>query len=197
MQFGNVQRGFLGIEVQELNGMSAKELNVGTAEGVYIKKVTKLSGAEMAGLQKGDVIFKLDNQKISTNSELMGYIGTKRPNDKIQVSYIRDAKSYVATVILSKNDMVTTEFKGLELENLLDDDKKKFKITEGVKIKDLNNDRLNEYANDLKGGIILKIGNAKATNIETVSKLLSNFDDKQSVQIEMITKSGELVRLIL
>ena len=197
MQFGNVQRGVLGIEGQELNGINAKELKIAESEGVYINKVSAKSGAEVAGLKKGDVIVKLDNQKIGTMSELIGYIGSKRPNDKVEVSYIREAKINTVFVVLSKNDIMTTEFKGLELENLSAADKSKFKISEGVKIKDLNNEKLNAYANDLRGGVILKIGGAKASDVETVSKFLTNFNNSQSVQIEMITKSGELVRLIL
>ena len=197
MQFGNVQRGILGIEVQELNSVNSKELKIDRLDGVYITKISAKSSADQAGLQKGDVVVKLDNQKISTRAELYSFIGSKRPNDKIQVTYIRNSKTFAVPVILEKNDIATTEFKGLELENLLDIDKKKFKIEEGVKIKSVNNERLNAYADDLRGGIILKIGGAKAADVETVSKLMSNFDNSQSVQIEMITKAGELVRLIL
>lgn len=197
MQFGNVQRGVLGIEGQELNGIKSKELKISESEGVYINKVTKKSGAEAAGLLKGDVIIKLDNQNISSMSELIGYIGSKRPNDKIQVSYIRNSKTFTTTVTLTKNDIITTDFKGLELENLTDDIKKKFKISEGVLIKEMNNDRLNAYADDLKGGVILKIGGARVSDVETVSKLVANLNSNQSVQIEMITRGGELVRLIL
>ena len=100
-------------------------------------------------------------------------------------------------VTLSKMDIASTEFKGLELENITAADKKKFRIDYGVKIKDLNNERLNAYANDLKGGIILSIGNAKVTDIESASKILSNIDEQQSVQIEMITANGQVIRLIL
>lgn len=197
MQFGNVQRGILGIEGRELDGAFAKELKILQSEGVFVSKVNKKSGAENAGIQKGDVIVKLDNQTIGTMAELMGYLNSKRPNDKIQVTYIRDAKTQVATVTLVKNDIVTTEFKGLELENIVETDRKKFKISEGVKIKEINNERLTAYANEIKGGIITRIGNAKATDVETVSKLLSNVDDKQSIQIEMITTAGQVVRLYL
>ncbi len=197
MQFGNVQRGILGIEGQELNSINSKEFKISETEGVYVAKINKQSGAEIAGIMKGDIIVRLDNQKIGTMSELMGYIGSKRPNDKVQVTYIRNSKTFTVPVVLTKYNVVSTEFKGLELENLGNADKQKFKISEGVKIKNLNNERLNAYANDLIGGIILKIGNAKATDVETVSKLLANFDDSNSIQVEMITKNGELVRLIL
>ena len=197
MQFGNVQRGILGIEGRELNGAFAKELKISESEGVYVAKVTKKSGADLAGILKGDIIIKLDNQSVSTMAELLGYINSKRPNDKIQVSYIRNAKTQVAAVTLVKNDIATTEFKGLELEDIVEADKKKFRISEGVKIKAISNERLMGYADEIKGGIITRIGNTAATDVETVSRLMANVDDKQSIQIEMITTNGQVVRLYL
>ena len=160
-------------------------------------KVTKDSGADIAGLEKGDIIVKLDNQKISSYSELSGYINTKRPKDVVQVTFIRNDKTLLLPVKLTKNDVVGTEFKGLQLQNIEDSDKKKFRIGYGVKIKDINNDKLMQYANDLKEGIILSIDNVKATDVETVSRIMANKNDNQSVQVEMVTKTGQVVRLIL
>lgn len=197
MEYGNVQRGVLGVEGAELNGAASKELGIKQTQGFYIKKTTKNSGAEKSGLTTGDVIIKLDNQNISTFAELSGYINTKRPDDKVIVTFIRKDKTMTVPVTLSKIDIASTEFKGLELENITPTDKKKFRIDYGVKIKDLNNDRLNAYANDLKGGIILSIGNSKVTDIESASKILSNIDEQQTVQIEMITAGGQVIRLIL
>ncbi len=197
MEYGNVQRGVLGVEGAELNGAASKELGIKQTQGFYVKKTTKNSGAEKSGLTTGDVIIKLDNQNISTFAELSGYINTKRPDDKVIVTFIRKDKTMTVPVTLSKIDIASTEFKGLELENITAADKKKFRVDYGVKIKDLNNERLNAYANDLKGGIILSIGNAKVTDIESASKILSNIDEQQSVQIEMITANGQVIRLIL
>ena len=197
MEFGNVQRGILGIQGGELNGVTSKELGIKETEGVYVKKVDKNSGAEKAGLSSGDIIVKLDNQNVSTFADLTGYINTKRPNDKILVTYLRKESAYTVAVTLSKNDVISTEFKGIELENINAADKKKYRIDHGVKIKDLNNERLNQYANDLKDGIILNIGGAEATDVETVSKLISNINDSQTVQMELITANGQLIRIIL
>jgi Do/DeqQ family serine protease len=197
MEFGNVQRGILGVEGGELNSSASKELGVKETEGFYIKRVNKNSGAEKSGLRKGDIIIQLDAQKISSYAELNGYISTKRPNDKVQVTFIRNEKTITVTVILSKSDVFSTQFKGLDLENINATDKKKFRIDYGVKIKDVNNERLNAYANDLKGGIILSIGNIKAIDVESVSKALSNLNENQSIQIEMLTVNGQVIRLIL
>lgn len=197
MEFGKVQRGILGVEIAELNGSVSKELGTTLTEGVFVKKVNKNTGAEKAGILKGDVIVKLDNQNITSFSELSGYINTKRPNDKVQVSYIRNGKTETALVTLVKNDIVKTEFKGLELQNVDSNEKKKFKIDYGVKITDVLNPNLQQYADELKGSIILSIDNSKAIDVETVSRALTNKNENQSVSIQMINKMGQIIRIII
>lgn len=197
MEFGNVQRGILGVEGGELNSSASKELGIKETEGFYIKKVNPKSGAEKAGLLKGDIIVKLDEQKVSTFADLSGYISTKRPGDKVAVTYMRDGKNKTVPVILSKNELFGTEFKGIELENIEAADKKKFNLDYGVKIKSLTNPNLKQYEAELIGNIILKIDNVKATDIETVSKLLNDKGENQSVRIEMLSKSGQLLQIIL
>ncbi len=197
MEFGNVQRGILGVEGGELNSSASKELGIKETEGFYIKKVSKKSGAEKAGLLKGDIIIKLDEQKVSTFADLSGYISTKRPGDKVEVTFIREGKNKVVPVILSKNELFGTEFKGIELENIEAADKKKFNLDYGVKIKSLSNPNLKQYEAELLGNIILKIDNAKATDIETVSKLLNDKGENQSVRIEMLNKNGQMIQIII
>jgi len=197
MEFGNVQRGILGVEITELNGTVSKELGVKQTEGVYVKKVNKNSGAEKAGITKGDVIVKLDNTNVSTFSELSGYINTKRPNDKVNVTLIRDGNTKSIPVVLVKNDMIKTELKGIEIENIEAQDKKKYRIDYGVKISDVINERLLPYKEELVGSIILNIDNEAATDVETVSRLLNNKDEKQGISLRIITKSGQITRIII
>ncbi|SFE83128.1 trypsin-like peptidase domain-containing protein [Flavobacterium xueshanense] len=197
MEFGNVQRGILGVEGGELNGTASKELGISQTQGFYISKVTKNSGAEKSGLNKGDIIIKLDELNVATFADLSGYINTKRPNDKVQVTYIREGKTKIIPVILSKNEFFSTEFKGIELENIEAADKKKFKIDYGVRIKSINSQNLKQYEDELIGNIILSIDNIKTTDVETVSKLLSKKEESQTVRIEMINKNGEILRVIL
>jgi serine protease Do len=197
MEFGNVQRGILGIEGGELNSKASKELGVNDTEGFYINKVTKNSGAEKAGLKKGDIIKKLDSQNINTYAELSGYISTKRPNDKVQVTFVRDGETKTVPVTLIKNELVTTEFKGLELENIEAADKKKFRIDYGVRIKEINNENLKPYYDQLKGGIILSVDNVKATDVETISKILNKKDENQNISIQMLNRIGQVIQVIL
>ena len=197
MEFGNVQRGILGVEGGELNNKASEELGVKDTEGFYINKVTKNSGAEKAGLKKGDIIKKLDNQKVSSYAELFGYINTKRPNDKIQVTFVRDEKTITTSVTLIKNEVMTTDFKGIELVNIDAIDKKKFRIEYGVKINEVNNEQYGMYAEELKGSIILNIDNVKAVDVETVARIMSKKEENQRINVQMITKSGQFLRIIL
>lgn len=197
MEFGNVQRGVLGVEGGELNAVVSKEFGVSETQGFYIQKVSKKSGAEKAGLEKGDIIIKLDNQNIATFADLSGYINTKRPNDKVEVTFIRNGKNKVTSVILSKNEFFSTEFKGLELENIDSSDKAKFRLDYGVKIKSITNENLKQYQEELMGNIIISIDNVKAKDLETVSKILNNKQENQSIRLEMITKNGQLIQIII
>jgi Do/DeqQ family serine protease len=197
MEFGNVQRGALGIVGNEINGQMSKELGIKDTQGYYISKVLKNSGAEKAGLRKGDVILKLDSQTITSFPELTGYISTKRPNDRINVTILREGKNMVVPVTLVKNDIINTDFKGLELENIDTADKRKYKINYGVKIKGVTNDRLKPYEDELSGSIILTIDGTKATDVETVSKLANDKSENQGVSIEMINKIGQIIRIII
>ncbi len=197
MEFGNVQRGILGVEGGELNSKASKELGIPDVPGFYINKVTANSGAEKAGLKKGDIITKVDGRDIASFADLRGAINIKRPNDKVMVTLLRDGKQLTVPVVLTKSEFISTEFKGLELENIDASDKRKFRINNGVRIKSVTNERLAQYADELEGAIIIKIGNIPAIDVETVSQALSKVGDNQSVQLELLTASGQRVRLII
>lgn len=196
MQFGNVQRGVLGIEGGEMNSNYAKEIGVKETQGFYINKVTKNSGAEKAGLQKGDIIVQLDDKKINGFAELSAYINTKRPNDVVQVKIIRDEKEKSIPVKLSKKEILNYEFNGIEFEDIDVADKKKFRIKEGVKIKAIANPEYAEYSNILNGAIILSIDGQKAKDMETVSSYLAK-KENQKAQYQIITKNGQMYSIIM
>ena len=197
IEFGNVQRGVLGVEGGELNAQASKELGISQTQGFYINKVQQKSGAAKAGMQKGDIIIKLDSQDIASFADLSGYINTKRPNDKVEVTFIRDGKNKVVPVILSKNEIFNTEFKGIELENIAAAEKNRFHLDGGVKIKSITNENLKQYEEELKGNIIISIDNVKIKDIESASKHLNNKAENQSIQMEMINKRGEIIRIII
>ncbi len=196
MQFGNVQRGVLGIEGGELNSNFAKELGINETQGFYINKVTKNSGAEKAGLTKGDIIVQLDDKKINGFAELTAYINTKRPNDVVQVSVLRDGKQKTIPVKLTKKELLNYEFNGIEFEDVDAAEKKQLNIKEGIKIKSISNPEYAEYKELLEGAVILSIDGQKVKDMETVSSYLAK-KDNQKARYQIITKSGQMYSIIM
>ena len=196
MEYGNVQRGVLGVEGAELNSTASKEFGVKLTQGFYVTAVSKKSGAEKAGLRKGDIIVQLDNQPINSYADMSSYVNTKRPNDIVIAGIIREGSRKDIKIELTKRELLNYDFNGLELEDIGAAEKKMFNINYGVKIKDITSGNLLKYANDLKGSIILNIDGAKATDIETVSQALSRKGEGQSVRMELITRKGALVQVI-
>jgi len=192
MEYGNVQRGILGVEGGELNSAVSKDLGVSEKQGFYINSVVKNSGAEKAGLTKGDIIIRLDNTSISTFTDLSGFVNTKRPDDIVKVTFIRNGKAMETPVKLGKNEFATYEFNGLQLENLNTNDKKKFNLTYGVRIKDVANQSYGELA----GSIILTIDNIKIKDVETASEVLSKKQQNEITKIEILNKNGQVERYI-
>ena len=195
MQFGNVQRGVLGIEGRELNANAAKELGTIKSQGFYIDNVTPKSGAEKAGLKKGDVIVKLDQKDINGFKDLSSYINTKRPNDIVNVTVIRDESEKVIPVKLIKKELLTIEFNDMELSDIDEQDKKEFNIEYGVKINKISNPEIAQYADELEGAIILSIDRIKATDINTFSNYVKTKKTKQA-RYQIMTKNGQLASVI-
>jgi Do/DeqQ family serine protease len=197
MEYGNVQRGALGVQGGEVNAVTAKEFGTKVTQGFYVNSVVDNSGAAKAGIKKGDVIVKIDNKDINGFADINASLVTKRPNDVVNVTVDRGGKQVTYPVKLTKNEINSLNYDGLELEDLSAADKKKLKINYGVRIKEITDENYMPYYDELKGGIILSINNTKAENIDTVTEILSRKGPNDRVRVEMITKNGEIVRFIM
>lgn len=197
MEYGNVQRGILGVQGGELNSTSSKELGVNETQGFYVNSVIDKSGAQKAGIKKGDIIVKIDNRAINGFADINAAIVTKRPNDVVKVTVNRGGDVVTLPVTLTKNEINSFVYDGLELEDLSAAEKKQLKINYGVRIKEITDEQYMPYYDDLKDGIILSINNVKAEDIETVSGILSQKDKNQRVRVEMLTKNRQIVRFIM
>jgi len=124
VEFGDVQRGYLGIQyASDLSEEQMKQLGVKEGEGVYVSGVPTDGGAYAAGIKKGDVITKVNNNPVTTGLEMSAQIASFRPNDKVQISYLRGGKETTTTVTLkskvSQIDVASAgEMIGAELANL-------------------------------------------------------------------------------
>ena len=195
IEYGNVQRGVMGVRGQGLDSEIAKKLNVKETEGFYIDSVDDESGAGSAGLKKGDIIKQIDNVKIHKYSDLSGHINTKRPNDSVNVVILRDGKEKEISVRLQKNDSYVANDLGIMVKNLSDKDKKAFNIKSGVKITKTSPLFIENGVN-LDGKILLSINGKDVKDVDSVKNILEN-NQSQRNAIVVLNKNGEKERYFL
>ena len=75
VEFGEVQRGRLGVRIQDLTPELAEAFDIETSKGAIITKVEKGSMADSSGIQAGDVVISANDKPITKGSELRNAIG--------------------------------------------------------------------------------------------------------------------------
>jgi Do/DeqQ family serine protease len=116
--YGIVQRGLIGIRIEDVNSELAKDLGLNNVEGVHITGVTPGSGAADAGLRRDDVILRVNGVKTATMPELQEQVGRYSPGNVLKVEYVRNGKKAIAKVTLKNRSNRTSIVKGEDMKYL-------------------------------------------------------------------------------
>jgi len=193
MEYGNVQKGYIGINPPKLNSTYAIENGLNEIEGVYIANVQEDSGAADAELKEGDIIKGVDEIKVQRFADLTGYISTKRPGDSVELSIERNGELMNVPVLLKERQTMIVPVMGLEVKNLNDDDRKRFKTKKGVKIVGVP-ETYRGYG--LYGKVLLSVDGKEIENIQDAKNLFGGISRYGKTSITMLSDNGERERLI-
>jgi serine protease Do len=198
LTYGTVQRGWLGIQVGSVNSDLVKEEDLAVNEGAFVSgfgDMEEKSAARQAGIERGDVITKLDQTPIKTSSALIEYIGRKRPGDKVNVVVNRKGKEKVIPVTLKnregsvgtvkKDDRDAVAALGVELEDADPKLLKRLDLTAGVRVKSLGNGKIAKYTDMREGYVITALDNKPVKSAKEVNEII-----KRKKPGELITFSG-------
>jgi len=97
---GRVQRGFLGVTIQEITPSLAAQFNLSVDHGVGIRSVQRGGPADKAGLQQGDIIVKLGDKEIRTSGDLFAALTERRGGDVVEVEYYHGGDKQTTQVTL-------------------------------------------------------------------------------------------------
>ncbi len=193
MEYGNVQKGLLGIRPINPNTPYAIQNGLNEIEGVYVSKVEVGMGAHEADLQEGDIIKRVDDIEVKKFPDLSGYLATKRPDDQVEVTFERDGEEMTVPVVLKKRQTTIIPQLGLEVKNLTEKDKKVFKTKKGVKIVGVP-ETYRGYG--LYGKVLLSVDNEEINDIEQAREVFGKISKYGKTSITMLDKDGERERLI-
>jgi Do/DeqQ family serine protease len=185
VEFGAVQRAYLGVSIRELDAQFAQEKNIKQLQGVYVNGLTQGGSAIEAGIEEGDVITKIQDVPVGTVSQLQEQISKFRPGDKVNTTILRNNKEMNLEVTLKSLDNTTRLIKkseivsksvnalGAEFQEVDNNELAKLRIQSGVKVGKMSAGKLAQVG-IREGFIITSIDKKKVANVNDITNLLGN-----------------------
>ncbi|RLD83712.1 MAG: deoxyribonuclease HsdR [Bacteroidetes bacterium] len=184
IEFGEVQRAFLDVNITDINAEIKEQLGLDKIEGVYVANALENGAAYMAGIKKGDIIIKINDVTINKVSELQEQLSKYRPADTLNITAKRNGiiKSY--NVVLhnrfGETDIVKNRnvlFLGAKLKEVPAATMRYLNLQYGVQIKDVGNKEL--YRQGIKNGfIVTSINNTPIYEVSDIISILQNVQNR-------------------
>ena len=202
---GTVERGWLGVNIQPLDGELAATFGHQSRRGVLVSGVLDDTPAAKAGLEPGDIILAIGGRATDTPASLARTVAESQPDDAVEVQLVRDGRTIVRTAVLaarpnadggSSEPSATPEAAaparlGLELA-LLDDDLREqagLRAGSGLFVRAVESDGPAAAAGIEPGDAILRIGGTEADSIEAFKIALDAIPTDQPIRL-LVERSG-------
>ena len=141
---------------------------------MYVNHIFDNSGAEKAGLKKGDFITAVNGAEVNSSPELLEQIALYKPGDNVSITATRNGK-LINTVVQLKNidgntDIVVDNSKaivhGAKLRTLTPGERNEYNLSGGVLVTDIEEGIIQEQTKMKPGFVITKINNEPISTIE-------------------------------
>ena len=199
LEFGTVQRAFIGVNISDITPRIASELDLEVSNGVYVGGVTENGAAENDGIQTGDVIMAIDGQRVTKSSELQEIIGRKRPGDQVKIDLDRNGKrmDYSVTLrnvngttrVIKKEDIQFITKLGGSFRPLNKTEKTRLGITYGVKVTEVKSGIMAEL-NIPNNFIITHINRQPIRDVEDINSSVNGLQKEDPVVIQGFLPNG-------
>lgn len=194
IDFGQIQRGYFGMEISEINEASEK-INK-TNEGALVINVYEDGPGAKAGIKKDDIIIKIQGKTIQGKANFDENMSYYRPGDKIKLIVLRNGTEKEINMVLTnldgetsinKNKTIISEKLGASFEPLAKVELQKYRIQQGVRVKDIKDGLINQM-NLEEGFIFTKFNGKPCIDAATLIKEIENVGGR--IQIEGIGVDG-------
>jgi serine protease Do len=203
---GKVVRGYMGVNIQDVDPSLAKEFDLKETKGALVADVTPKSPAEKAGIQSGDIILEFNGKPVIDSRHLKLAAGATAPNTKVPVKVSRDGKTKELTVTLkelpgdqlAKNDSPsapgdTDALKGVAVEDINSNTRQQFGLPRDIKgalVTDVDPNSASYEAGLRPGDVILSIDRKPVESAEDAVTLSENIKNKSSILLRVWSKGG-------
>ncbi len=197
IEYGNVQRAYMGATLVDIDADVAEKFDLNTSNGILIYEISEDGAADEANIKTGDIIKEFNGVEVNTVSQFMEQISKYRPGDKVNVSVVRDGKEITRKLTL-KNKYGNTELVsstiikvlGGEFENVPLEEKRQLRLRYGVKITEMYPGKLRDNGVS-KGFIITSINNMPVKSVKDLNNIIEE-NKGRKILIEGIYPNGSI-----
>ena len=210
IKYGKFRRGFLGVQIRQVDAVYAKAAGLDKTKGVAVESVTKDAAADKAGVEYGDIILTVDGKEVNSTQELQTTIASKHPGSVVTLKIWRDKKAIEKKVTLGSRDeegeTVAEKVKGdneeNESETVVDKTidvkeigvtvktidsklKKRYEVEKGVLISDIEDLSPAQERGLKKGDIVTDVGDQKISTPEQFEKSIKKLKPGDAVMLRV------------
>ncbi len=204
---GRVDRGWLGVAIQDVDQKLARSLNLKEAKGALVSAVEIDSPADVGQILPGDVIISFNREAVIESSDLPPLVGQVAPGGRVPVEIVRDGKIKKLNVIVAAldGDQPITEQRSQVNENgdrlgLIVEDVTKLPIPEdgltGVVIQYIAPRSAAEMAGLQQGDIIVQLGKMRISSSKEYDKTVRQMPKNRPVAIRFLRRGAAVFRTI-
>jgi S1-C subfamily serine protease len=190
VEYKEVQRGFTGIDIKDIDGNTAQRLKLNNNHGVIVDYVLPEGPAEQSGIRSGDVVLKINDKDIDSKANFDEQIAYHRPGDKIKVLYLRNGKqeSTIITLLnkegttaIMKKGTVSSDILGADFQPISKLEKDKTGIQNGYRISNIRQGKIAQMGIQ-EGFVITAINKKEYQDVNDLIKALESSRGQTSIE---------------
>ncbi len=192
--YGEVQRGFLGLDVVDIDGDMSEKL--GAKQGVLVKRVNGVNDETGTRIEAGDVITAIDGTLIDSKSTFDERLAYLRPGDIAKLTIVRSKNSKQfnitlvnkegSTKLLTKESLVS-DLLGAEFEKLSKLERQTYRIASGIKVSNITNGKIRQMSIG-EGFIFVKVNSKTFDGVANFIDYMETY--RGQIRIEGVNASG-------
>ena len=194
---GKVSRGYIGVNIGEVDNAIAKSLGMDKPRGIIIQGIVEGGAASESDLKAGDVILKIDEREVNRPNELQSYVAAKTVGTIVTLTLFRDGEEIEREITLKKRDTETSieptsnktnegsseesssstasfDGIGLTVKNLTDKERTDFDVENGVIITDVRAFSRSEDQRLFAGLVIVEADKTPVKDVEVLSDMIES-----------------------
>lgn len=197
LEFGSVQRAYIGVSIRDVDQKLAEETGLGRIRGVYVNGTTDGGAAQKAGMKAGDVIVKVGNIEVNNVPQLQEQVGKFSPGNRVPVTVVRNGEEQVfdmtlrgkegTTVASVESRGVASSALGAEFRPASTDELKALRLDHGVKVTSINAGKFRS-SGIREGFIITRVDQEPVKDPGQLERILAN--KRGGVLVEGVYPNG-------